>query len=283
MTLDNKHQSEPKLSRDKISSSAEGHKKIAIIGGTGLTTLQNLNILRREIVMTPYGEPSSSLAYGCIQQDCSSEEGSKDTDNKEVVFIARHGHAHNIPPHMVNYRANLWALKKVGINVILAVNAVGGIREDMVPGSLLIPDQIIDYTTRRINTFFEKNLSHATHIDFSYPYSTELSQQIIECAEKEHIDIIQGATYAATEGPRLETAAEIQRLKRDGCDIVGMTGMPEAALARELEMDYASICVNANWAAGLSDGVITMEAIEKNLQDGMAKVRQLIARFLSNQ
>lgn len=251
-------------------SPGERQKSIAVIGGTGLTSLHNLDTIRREIVMTPYGEPSSALVYGRI----------KSSGSKEFVFLARHGHAHNIPPHMVNYRANLWALKKTGFNAVIAVNAVGGIRQDMVPGSLVIPDQIIDYTTQRISTFFEKNLSHVTHIDFSYPYSKELSQIIIESAQKKQIPVIKGATYAATEGPRLETAAEIQRLKRDGCDIVGMTGMPEAALARELEMDYASICVNANWAAGLSDDVISMAMIESNLQDGMENVRQLIASIL---
>lgn len=243
--------------------------KIAIIGGTGLTSLQNLEIMRREIVMTPYGEPSSPLSYGCIQ------------GGTEVVFLARHGHEHNVPPHMVNYRANLFALQNVGVTKVIAVNAVGGIRDDMSPGSLVIPDQIIDYTTKRVNTFFEKNLSHVTHIDFSYPYSTKLRQLILDTAKKAAIEVIKEATYAAAEGPRLETAAEIQRLKRDGCDIVGMTGMPEAALARELEMDYASICVNANWAAGLSNELITMEAIEKNLEGGLEKVRDLLAAVLN--
>lgn len=243
--------------------------KIAIIGGTGLTSLQNLEIMHREIVMTPYGEPSSPLSYGCIHGGTG------------VVFLARHGDAHNIPPHMVNYRANLFALQNVGVTKVIAVNAVGAIRDDMSPGSLVIPDQIIDYTTKRVNTFFEKNLSHVTHIDFSYPYSTKLRQLILDTAKKDTIEVIKEATYAATEGTRLETAAEIQRLKRDGCDIVGMTGMPEAALARELEMDYASICVNANWAAGLSNELITMEVIEKNLQGGLEKVRDLLATVLN--
>lgn len=263
------------------------NKRIAIIGGTGLTSLQNLDIVRREIVMTPYGEPSSPLNYGCINyppDNTSDREGEySGAKENEVVFLARHGHAHNMPPHMVNYRANLFALKNVGVTRVIAVNAVGGIRDDMSPGSLVIPDQIIDYTTSRINTFFEKNLTHVTHIDFSYPYSTELSQLISETAKKENIDIIQGAVYAATEGPRLETAAEIQRLKRDGCDIVGMTGMPEAALARELDMDYVSICVNANRAAGLSNELITMEVIEKNLEGGLDKVRDLLAAVLNSE
>ncbi|RKZ92210.1 MAG: S-methyl-5'-thioinosine phosphorylase [Gammaproteobacteria bacterium] len=261
-------------------------KLTAIIGGTGLTSLQNLDIVRREIVMTPHGEPSSPLSYGHINTrsaDIGSTVKGEQPDGKdnEVVFLARHGNAHNIPPHMVNYRANLFALKNVGVTTVIAVNAVGGIRSDMIPGSLVIPDQIIDYTSRRINTFFENDLSHVTHIDFSYPYNIELSQLILDTAQKENIDIVQGAVYAATEGPRLETAAEIQRLKRDGCDIVGMTGMPEAALARELDIDYASICVNANWAAGLSDELITMEAIEKNLEGGLEKARILLAAVLN--
>ncbi len=250
----------------------EQYQRIAIIGGTGLTSMQNLEILRREIIMTPFGEPSSSLGFGNFSSGHS--------ENEEVVFLARHGHAHNTPPHMVNYRANIWALKEAGVTAIIAVNAVGGIRDDMQPGSLVVPDQIIDYTTRRINTFFETNLSHVTHIDFSYPYSAALSQLILDSAAKENIAMVNGATYAATEGPRLETAAEIQRLKKDGCDIVGMTGMPEAALARELELDYASICVNANWAAGLSDELITMAAIEKNVAEGLEKVRRIIAAVL---
>ncbi|MCP3850612.1 MAG: S-methyl-5'-thioinosine phosphorylase [Gammaproteobacteria bacterium] len=245
--------------------------KLAIIGGTGLTALDNLEITRRVTVDTPFGEPSSPLAFGHIQNGEAA---------LEAIFIARHGHEHNIPPHKVNYRANLWALREAGVTAILAVNAVGGIRDDMVPGSLVVPDQIIDYTTSRTNTFFEDDLEHVTHIDFSYPYSNELSEMIFKVAEKVNIDLIKGATYAATEGPRLETAAEIQRLKRDGCDLVGMTGMPEAALARELELDYASICVNANWAAGLSDELITMEAIEQNLLSGMEKTRCLIGGFL---
>ena len=268
----------------------EKNKQIAIIGGTGLTSLENLEIVRREIVMTPYGEPSAPFVYGHITSSTSTSPDSIEKDSQataqaagaKTIFLARHGHAHNLPPHMVNYSANLWALKKLGVTAVIAVNAVGGIRDDMAPGSLVIPDQIIDYTSGRINTFFEKNLSHVTHIDFSYPYSRQLSQLILNSAENKNIDIIDGGTYAATEGPRLETAAEIQRLKRDGCDIVGMTGMPEAALARELEIDYASICVNANWAAGLSDELITMAAIEKNLEAGLEKVRRLIADVIDH-
>lgn len=240
-----------------------------VIGGSGLTSLSHLQVLQQRKVATPYGEPSSELTIGKIS-------------GRQVAFLARHGEPHSIPPHKVNYRANLWALKSIGVKNIIAVNAVGGISENMLPGTLVIPDQIIDYTSSRTNTFFETDLTQVTHIDFSYPYDAGLSQSIRQIAEACGIAVIPGATYAATEGPRLETAAEIQRLKRDGCDIVGMTGMPEAALARELEISYVSICVNANWAAGLSDELITMEAIEKNLLGGMEQVRILLSELLSN-
>ncbi len=242
----------------------------AIIGGTGLRTLNNLSNIRNETITTDYGFPSSPLSFGTIA-----------SANNEVVFLARHGLTHNIPPHKVNYQANLMALQSVGVSRIIAINAVGGIRADMIPGSLVLPDQIIDYTSCRSHTFFENNLQSVTHIDFSYPYSKTLSEAIIRIAKQQNIDIIQGATYASTEGPRLETAAEIQRLKRDGCDIVGMTAMPEAALARELSIDYVSICVNANWAAGLSDELITMEVIEKNLALGLDNVRQILSNVLT--
>jgi len=241
--------------------------KLAIVGGTGLTSLENLEIIRSEMMSTPFGDTSSPFNFGRLGK-------------KSVIFLARHGQTHNIPPHKVNYRANLWALNEIGVDTIIAVNAVGGIRDDMIPGSIVLPDQIIDYTTSRNNTFFEEDLSQVTHIDFSYPYSSELRNSIMDSAKNSHIDIIDGGVYAATEGPRLETAAEIQRLKRDACDIVGMTGMPEAALARELELEYASICVNANWAAGLSDELITMQAIEQNLLNGMEQVRHLITEIL---
>ncbi|MCK5696849.1 MAG: S-methyl-5'-thioinosine phosphorylase [Gammaproteobacteria bacterium] len=250
------------------------HKKqlTAIIGGTGLTALNNLKNIRDEHLVTLYGKPSSPLSIGTIEN----------THNKaDIVFLARHGVKHNIPPHKVNYRANLAALEHLGVTHIIAVNAVGGIREDMMPGSLVLPDQIIDYTHSRINTFFEDNLNAVTHIDFSYPYSKKLTDIIASIAKQQQIDIIQGATYAVTEGPRLESAAEIQRLKRDGCDIVGMTAMPEAALARELNIEYASICVNANWAAGLSDELITMKMIEKNLDGGLNNVRQILSEVLT--
>ena len=237
--------------------------QLAIIGGTGLTSLKNLNIIRREVMHTPYGEPSGPLVYGELA-------------GAEVVFLPRHGSGHTIPPHKVNYRANIWALKESGASKVIAVNAVGGIRADMTPGRLVIPDQIIDYTWGRTNTYFEEGLTHVTHIDFTHPYCETVRHQLITAARSAGLDVIEEGCYAATQGPRLETTAEINRLERDGCDLVGMTGMPEAALARELELCYASCAVVANMAAGRGEGEITMAEIEHHLMEAMAKVRRLL-------
>lgn len=238
--------------------------EVAIIGGTGLTSLATLEITRREMVRTPYGEPSGPLTYGVL---C----------DREVVFLARHGYGHTIPPHQVNYRANLWALKDIGVESVIAIAAVGGIREDLKSGCLAIPDQIIDYTWSRHNTFFENGSGDGVrHIDFTWPYCEDLRQKLIQAAASAKLDVSDKATYAAMQGPRLETAAEINRLERDGCDIVGMTGMPEAALARELELCYATCAVVANMGAGRGDGEITIEEIEQNLVHGMSKIGKLL-------
>lgn len=238
--------------------------ELAIIGGTGLTRLSSLEITRREVVHTPYGEPSGPVTHGLLF-------------GREVAFIARHGATHNIPPHRVNYRANLWALRHIGVKHIVAVAAVGGITAEMMPRRIAIPDQIIDYTWSRDHTFFEENLEHVTHIDFSEPYCAELRARLVSASRRADLEAVEGGTYGATQGPRLETAAEIDRLERDGCDMVGMTGMPEAALARELELCYACCAVIANWAAGRGDGgPITMGEVSANVEEGMAHVRGLL-------
>lgn len=236
---------------------------VAIIGGTGLTSLHGLEITHREIMQTPYGDPSGILTRG---RYCGHD----------VIFLPRHGSGHNIPPHKVNYRANIWVLKEAGVKNVIAVNAVGGIHADMGPGCLVIPDQIIDYTWSRINTFFEDSLNTVVHVDFTEPYCEALRQHLIQGAGKAGLSIIDRATYGATQGPRLETAAEIDRLERDGCDIVGMTGMPEAVLSRELALCYASVSLVVNRAAGRGTGAITMEEIEQNLNQGVQQVRRLL-------
>jgi len=200
----------------------------------------------------------------------------------EVVFLARHGGAHTIAPHRVNYRANLWALKETGVRRIIAVCAVGGISKDMPPRAIAIPDQIIDYTWSREHTFFDTGLGQVTHIDFTYPYCEDLRGVLIAAAAAAGIEVIPRGTYGATQGPRLETVAEINRMERDGCDMVGMTGMPEAALARELDLCYAHCAVSANWAAGRSEGIIQMHEIEENLVLSMQVVRKLLVRVLES-
>lgn len=242
--------------------------ELAIIGGSGFTSIKELRIIKREIIRTPFGEPSAPLTHGLL-------------NDHKLVFLPRHGAAHTIPPHKVNYRANLWALKSIGIQQIVAVAAVGGIREDMEPGRLAIPDQIIDYTYGRANTFFEDDLTHVTHIDFTEPYCESLRQSLLKAAKSINIDIIPNGTYGATQGPRLETAQEINRLERDGCDLVGMTGMPETALARELGLCYACCAVVANWGAGRNHGPILMSEIDQNLSIGMEHVKVLLSTLPS--
>lgn len=247
-------------------------KKLAIIGGTGLDALGILHIDKREVMSTPFGEPSGPITRGNLF-------------GQEVLFLPRHGYNHAIPPHKINYRANLWALREAGADAVLAVAAVGGMRADMAPGRLVIPDQIIDYTWGRHSTFFdggsEGGESLVKHIDFTRPYCDELRQYLLKAAFASNIELVDGGTYAATQGPRLETAAEIERLERDGCHLVGMTGMPEAVLARELELDYACCAVVANWAAGKAAGIITMEDIEKNLKDGMRQFGDLLEALMT--
>ncbi len=237
--------------------------KIAIVGGMGLTSLAGIEVSKTEAVDTPYGNPSNALIFG----------GFKD---KDIIFLPRHGNLHSIPPHKINYRANIYALKENGVKNIIAVNAVGGITSKMHPERIVIPSQIIDYTYDRKYTFFEDNLDKVTHIDFTNPYSITLRKQLISSQVISDLNVFIGGVYAATQGPRLETEAEIKKLEKDGCDIVGMTGMPEAALARELNINYACLALVVNWAAGKSDNAITMEIIENNLANGMEKINIIL-------
>lgn len=240
----------------------------AIIGGTGLTQLEGLSIKQMHNLDTPFGSPSAAVLRG--------EYG-----GHEVLFLARHGHPHRIPPHQINYRANLWALKQAGAEAILAVNAVGGIHPAMGSGHLCVAHQLVDYTWGRAHTFFEGEIEHVTHVDFSYPYDEALRQRLIEALQVLGYPHSSHGVYAATQGPRLETAAEIVRLERDGCDIVGMTGMPEAALARELDLPYACLALVVNPAAGKAAGLITMADIERELAQGVDKVRVVLGRVLA--
>jgi len=224
----------------------------AIIGGSGLAKISALINTRRQVVRTPYGEPSGALTFGTL-------------GSQEVVFLARHGYGHTIAPHEINYRANIWALKELGVRGVFSVAAVGGIREDFNPGTLVIPDQIIDYTHSRKSTFFDG--PGITHIDFTKPYSDTLRQQLIRAARGCNESVVDGGVYACTQGPRLETAAEINRIARDGGELVGMTGMPETSLAREAQLEYAALAIIVNHAAGRGDSRerIAMDALENIL------------------
>ena len=241
--------------------------KIAIIGGTGLTSLAGVEITETREVDTPYGSPSSALSFGRL-------------GDKEIIFLPRHGHPHAISPHKINYRANIYALKENSVENIIAVNAVGGITSEMRPGRISIPEQIIDYTYDRKHTFFEDDLNEVTHIDFTNPYNTDLGKQLATASLMSGLDVFIGGVYATTQGPRLETAVEVKKLEKDGCDIVGMTGMPEAGLARELDINYACLALVVNWAAGKSDGEITMAVIEKHLEDGIGKIKLVLEEFI---
>ena len=241
--------------------------RLAIIGGTGLAQLGDLTISKHERLATPYGAPSADFITG-------------EFNGKEVIFLARHGNPHTLAPHKINYRANIWGLKQLGVGRIIAVAAVGGISDAMAPAHIAVPDQIIDYSYGRLHTFFDDESYPLTHIDFTYPYHQQLRAALITAAAAADIDVTPIATYGCTQGPRLETAAEIKRMQQDGCDVVGMTGMPEAALAKELGIDYAAIAVIANWAAGKTGDEITMAEIEQHLHAGMAKLAKLLKFFI---
>jgi 5'-deoxy-5'-methylthioadenosine phosphorylase len=243
---------------------------LAIIGGTGLTNLANLEITHREFVRTPFGEPSGHLTFGEI---------SAGKNKAQVIFLARHGYGHTIPPHEVNYRANIWALHSVGVTRVLAVNSVGGVAANMGPGVIAVPDQLIDYTYGRKHTFFESD-APVTHIDFTFPYCARARKLYLDAAKALDIHVLDAGVLGVTQGPRLETRAEVNRMERDGCTMVGMTTLPEAGLAREMDMSYATLALSMNHAAGRgtsSDG-IKLEDAEAVLKVGMEKIRTLLAR-----
>lgn len=243
---------------------------LGIIGGTGLSQLSNLEVSRRQVVRTPFGEPSGALTFGRI---CG----------KDVVFLARHGYGHTIAPHQVNYRANLWALHSEGVRRVVSVASVGGIAAALGPGVLAVPHQILDYTWGRKSTFFEGPDQPVTHIDFTHPYSRELRAEILAAAAEAGEPVVPDGVYATMQGPRLETAAEIDRLERDGATMVGMTGMPEAALARELDLSYAAVAVVVNHAAGRGSSVdrIELDDIRAVMEQSLARVRRILEALVA--
>ncbi len=237
---------------------------LAIIGGSGLYSLDESFELDEQLSRkTPYGETSADILQGRWH-------------GIELAFLPRHGPKHKIPPHRINYRANLWALNEAGVAQIIAVNAVGGIDAQMAPQTLVLPDQIVDYTSGREFTFSDGEDSPLRHVDFTWPYSAGLRDILQRAAEELGRPLVPAGTYGCSNGPRLESAAEIRRMQNDGCAIVGMTGMPEAALARELDIEYASLALVVNWAAGVTAEVIEMQEIIANMEQGMQGVRELL-------
>lgn len=226
---------------------------IAVIGGSGFTALPRLTRLGEECPDTPYGPPSGPITRGVLA-GCG-----------EILFLPRHGTGHTVAPHRIDYRANLWALKECGARRVVGLAAVGGIGAAYGPRVLAVPDQIVDYTYGRTQTFYEGGEGGIVHIDFTRPYCEELRAALLSAAVAADMPVVDGGTHAVTQGPRLETAAEVRRLERDGCHVVGMTGMPEAALAREAGLCYACFAFVVNWAAGKSDGEISMSEIESNI------------------
>lgn len=244
-------------------------KRLAVIGGTGLDQLAGLVINESHSLDTPYGAPSRAV-----------EEGS--LDGRPVFFLHRHGSPGAIPPHSVNYRANIWALKSLGVTDIVGINAVGGISPGARPGTLVIPDQVIDYTWGREHTFDDGSSGEMQHIDFTEPYDRSLRMELLTCVNARDIAHIDSGVHGVTQGPRLETAAEIQRMARDACDVVGMTGMPEASLAREAGLAYVSVCMVVNAAAGLDDLPLSLAMMKEILQREAVVVGDVLRALLAS-
>jgi len=237
---------------------------LAIVGGSGLYSLgEDFRLDDQLSQQTPYGETSAAPLLGNWQ-------------GLELVFLPRHGAGHSVPPHAVNYRANLWALKQAGVSKLIAVNAVGGIGADMAPRSLVVPQQLIDYSSGREHSFFDGRDGQVQHVDFSEPYSAGLRASLLQAGAQLGLSLVDTGIYGCTNGPRFESAAEIERMRRDGCSLVGMTGMPEAGLARELEIEYACLAMVVNWAAGVAQGDISMAEIMANLEHSVATLRPLL-------
>jgi len=242
---------------------------LAIIGGTGLYKFPGLENVERHALATPFGAPSGDIVLGTLV-------------GKRVAFLARHGESHTLAPHRVNYRANVWALHHLGARRVVGVNAVGGITEKMGPRVVVVPDQIIDYTHGRFDSFCDVEGAKVEHVDFTEPYSPALRTELVVAGKGANIAVVDGGCYGATQGPRLETRAEIARMRRDGCDLVGMTGMPEAALARELGVEYACLALVANWAAGCGgEASISLPEIFANLEAATAQVPPIVSALLA--
>jgi 5'-methylthioinosine phosphorylase len=238
---------------------------LALVGGTGLTEVDES--VKSISVDTPYGEPSapiSEIRSGPVR----------------FLFLPRHGNPHRYPPHCVNYRANMWALREVGADHVLAVSAVGGVCEPYGPATIAAPDQLIDYTWGRQHTFCDSEHVELEHVDFTHPYEGPLRRSLLIAAREASIDVVNGGCIGVFQGPRLESSAEVEKARRDGCHMAGMTSLPEAGLAREIGLDYAGLAVVANWGAGVTGELLSEEDIAETLKEPMMRVRTLLNALL---
>jgi 5'-methylthioinosine phosphorylase len=239
---------------------------LALIGGTGLTELdEHSEVLE---IDTPYGSPSAPIRV-------------ISTDPIRLLFLPRHGSPHRFPPHCVNYRANMWALREAGADHVLAVSAVGGIGEAYTPGVLAAPDQLIDYTSGREHTYCDSGDVELIHVDFTNPYEGPLRTTLLAAARDADISLLDSGCIAVTQGPRLESAAEIERARRAGCHMAGMTSLPEAGLARELGLDYAGLAVISIYGAGITGQNLSEDDIADTLREPMQHVRNLVQAVIS--
>lgn len=241
--------------------------KIGVIGGSGLYEIQGFTLIKKKKLSTPFGNPSEQYLLGEI-------------NGAEVIFLPRHGKHHDIPPHMINYRANIWGFKKLGVDRILSISAVGGIKKGLTPGDIVILDQVLDMTKNRKSTFYDGK-EGIFHIDFTEPYCPELRKLLLKAGKATGLRLKNGSTYVAVEGPRLETASEIKSFGILGGDVVGMTGMPEASLARELEICYAGISVVANYAAGISKKKLTVAEVMEAMKETTDNLKSLLKKTFS--
>jgi len=238
---------------------------LALVGGTGLTELdENVKSISAD---TPYGVPSASIRE--VQ-----------SGPVRLLFLPRHGNPHRFPPHCVNYQANMWALKEVGADHVLAVSAVGGVCGPYGPATLAVPDQLIDYTWGRNHTFCDSEHVELEHVDFTRPYEGPLRRTLLKAARDASIEVVDGGCIGVFQGPRLESSAEVEKARRDGCHMAGMTSLPEAGLARELGLDYAGLAVVSNWGAGVTGEPLSEDDIAETLREPMMSVRALVRALL---
>jgi len=238
---------------------------IGVIAGSGLYEIEGVAVRDIKKVSTPYGEPSD------VYRLC-------EMSSIEFVFLARHGTPHHIPPHMINYRANIWGFRELGVERILSINAAGAISRGVKPGDIVIPDQVIDMTHGRHSTFYDGD--EVVHIDFTMPYCPELRNAIIDAGREAGLQLAGSGTYICVNGPRLESRAEIEFFAHIGADIVGMTGMPEACLARELELCFAAVSVATNYAAGIYGGRLTTTEVVETMKAARERIKNLLNETL---